>query len=185
MPPTRELTALLEELSQFRLLYASHHRCTKRQLLSLIGKLAFACKAIPAGRIFLRRLLDTAHSWTALRSKSQSLRTPSKTWSSGSDSHLSGTVWHSFLSQIGHQHMNSSFSRMQQAILAMLHNGTAIGSVNHGLQTSSINQSSGRSCTPLLLHAKYGASTRANYCSQSQDKCPTIFAVCPLIFFLA
>ena len=55
--------------------------------------------------------------------------------------------------------MNSSFSQMQQAILAMVHIGTAIGSVNHGLQTSSINLSSGRSCTPLLLHAKYGAST--------------------------
>ena len=60
--PQEKLTALLEELSQFRLVYASHHRCTKRQLLSLIGKLAFACKVIPAGRIFLRRLLDTAHS---------------------------------------------------------------------------------------------------------------------------
>ena len=31
-------------------------------MLSLIGKLTFACKVIPAGRIFLRRLLDTAHS---------------------------------------------------------------------------------------------------------------------------
>ena len=32
-------------------------------MLSLIGKLSFACKlVIPAGRIFLRRLLDTAHS---------------------------------------------------------------------------------------------------------------------------
>ena len=55
--------------------------------------------------------------------------------------------------------MNSSFSHMQQAILAMAHIGTAIGSVNHCLQTSSIYLSSGRSCTPLLLHAKYGAST--------------------------
>ena len=60
--PQEKLIALLEELSQFRLLYVSHHRCNKQQLLSLIGKLAFACKVIPAGRIFLRRLLDTAHS---------------------------------------------------------------------------------------------------------------------------
>ena len=59
--PDENLAALLEELSRFKDLYASHHRCTKRQLLSLIGKLAFACKVIPAGRIFLRRLLDTAH----------------------------------------------------------------------------------------------------------------------------
>ena len=32
------------------------------ELLSLIGKLAFAGKVVPAGRIFLRRLLDLAHS---------------------------------------------------------------------------------------------------------------------------
>jgi len=34
------------------------HTCTKRELLSLIGKLAFACKVVPPGRIFLRRLID-------------------------------------------------------------------------------------------------------------------------------
>ena len=33
-------------------------KCTKQQLLSLIGKLSFACKVIPAGIIFLRRLID-------------------------------------------------------------------------------------------------------------------------------
>ena len=32
--------------------------CTKRTLLSLIGKLSFACKVVPPGRIFLRRLID-------------------------------------------------------------------------------------------------------------------------------
>ena len=31
---------------------------TKRRLLSIIGKLAFACKVVPPGRIFLRRLID-------------------------------------------------------------------------------------------------------------------------------
>jgi len=46
--------ALLSELNQ---LYW-YHRCTKRELLSLIGKLSFACKVIPSGRIFLRRLID-------------------------------------------------------------------------------------------------------------------------------
>ena len=38
----------------------------QRQLLSLIGKLSFATKVIPAGRIFLRRLLDLAHSVPSL-----------------------------------------------------------------------------------------------------------------------
>ena len=41
-------------------------KCTKRQLLSLIGKLSFACKIIPAGRIFLRRLIDTSCSVSRL-----------------------------------------------------------------------------------------------------------------------
>ena len=46
--------SLLAELNQ---LYW-RRRCTKRELLSLIGKLSFACKVIPSGRIFLRRLID-------------------------------------------------------------------------------------------------------------------------------
>ena len=41
-------------------------KCTKRQLLSLIGKLSFACKVIPAGRIFLRRLIDISCSVSRL-----------------------------------------------------------------------------------------------------------------------
>ena len=32
--------------------------CRKRELLSLIGTLSFACRCIPAGRIFLRRMID-------------------------------------------------------------------------------------------------------------------------------
>ena len=45
---------MLEELQSF----TTRKKCTKRQLLSLIGKLSFACKVVPAGRIFLRRLID-------------------------------------------------------------------------------------------------------------------------------
>ena len=33
-------------------------KCTKYQLLSLVGKLSLACKVIPAGRIFLHHLID-------------------------------------------------------------------------------------------------------------------------------
>ena len=60
LPPDK-LASLLQELKTFSTL----HRCTKRALLSLIGKLAFAAKVTPAGRIFLRRLIDAstcAHS---------------------------------------------------------------------------------------------------------------------------
>ena len=47
-------------------------KCTKRELLSLMGKLSHACKVITPGRIFLRRLIETACSvshlnhWVAL-----------------------------------------------------------------------------------------------------------------------
>ena len=44
-------------LWELRNLYP-RRKCTKRQLLSLIGKLSFSCKVLPAGRIFLRRLID-------------------------------------------------------------------------------------------------------------------------------
>ena len=45
---------MLEELQSF----STRKKCTKRQLLSLIGKLSFACKVVPAGCIFLRCLID-------------------------------------------------------------------------------------------------------------------------------
>ena len=38
------------------------HKCTKEQLLSLIDRLSFACKVVPAGRIFSRRLIDLSYS---------------------------------------------------------------------------------------------------------------------------
>ena len=48
-------------------LFLIFRKCTKRQLLSLIGKLSFACKVVvPAGRIFLRRLIDLSCSVTRL-----------------------------------------------------------------------------------------------------------------------
>ena len=50
--------ALLAELNQ---LYW-RRRCLKRELLSLIGKLSFACKVVPSGRIFLRRLIELSTS---------------------------------------------------------------------------------------------------------------------------
>ena len=37
-------------------------KCTKQQLLSLIGKLSFACKVFLAGRIFLCRMIDLSCS---------------------------------------------------------------------------------------------------------------------------
>ena len=54
--PPAKLSLLMQELSAFR----KRRKCTKRELLSLIRKLAFAAKVIPAGRIFLRRLIDAS-----------------------------------------------------------------------------------------------------------------------------
>lgn len=50
-----------ELLHSLQTLYTAR-KCTKHQLLSLVGKLAFACKILPAGRIFLRRLIDLSCS---------------------------------------------------------------------------------------------------------------------------
>lgn len=54
--PQDKLHAILHELA----VLCGQSRCTKRNLLSLIGKLAFAAKVIPAGRIFTRRLIDAS-----------------------------------------------------------------------------------------------------------------------------
>ena len=54
--------ALLKELQ-----WICHgDKCTKRELLSLIGKLSFCCKVLPAGRIFLRRIIDLSSTVTHL-----------------------------------------------------------------------------------------------------------------------
>lgn len=37
-------------------------KCTKRQLLSLVGKLSFASKCVKPGRLFLRRIIDLSTS---------------------------------------------------------------------------------------------------------------------------
>ena len=56
------MTPLLSDLHEFH----SRHKCTKRELLFLIGRLAFAAKVIPAGRMFLRRLIEASTTVTSL-----------------------------------------------------------------------------------------------------------------------
>ena len=46
--------SLLQELTMLQ----GQHKCAKHELLSLIGKLSFLCKILPAGSIFLCRLID-------------------------------------------------------------------------------------------------------------------------------
>ena len=54
--PQSKREDLEAELQQWYL----RKKCTKCQLLSLIGKLSFAGKVLPAGQIFIRRLIDLA-----------------------------------------------------------------------------------------------------------------------------
>ena len=46
--------------------WVNRRKCQKRDLLSLIGFLAFACKVVKPGRMFLRRLIDLAASVDSL-----------------------------------------------------------------------------------------------------------------------
>ena len=53
-----KLAELKSELKQ----WAQRKKTTKRELLSIIGKLSFAAKAVPAGRLLLRRLISLSTS---------------------------------------------------------------------------------------------------------------------------
>ena len=55
-------SALLDELHWMK----HRDKCMKRELLSLVGKLSFCCKVLPAGRIFLRRMIDLSNTVTHL-----------------------------------------------------------------------------------------------------------------------
>ena len=59
---SEQKSSLLTAINSFR----TSKKCTKRELLSMIGKLSFACKVVPADRIFLRRLIDLSCSVSKL-----------------------------------------------------------------------------------------------------------------------
>ena len=54
--PADKLEKLLQEINT----WIRRRKARKRELLSVIGSLSFATKIIPAGRLFLRRLIDQA-----------------------------------------------------------------------------------------------------------------------------
>ena len=60
---------LPDKLSEFReliVVWRQRRKCQKRHLLSLIGKLSFVTKVIPAGRVFMWRLIDTSTTATRM-----------------------------------------------------------------------------------------------------------------------
>ena len=60
--PQDKLAELISLVSSWK----TKKKCTKRDLLSIIGKLSFACKVIKPGRMFLRRLIDLSTSVSSL-----------------------------------------------------------------------------------------------------------------------
>ena len=69
--------------------WRTRQKCTKRELLSLIGVLSFACKVVRPGGIFFRRLIDLSMTW---RTTSASPRRPARTSHGGWNSCPAGTV---------------------------------------------------------------------------------------------
>ena len=68
MPPDK-----LEDIHQALHRWSARTRCKKQELLSLIGTLSFAAKVVPAGRSFLRRMIDTS---TTARNPQETISLP-------------------------------------------------------------------------------------------------------------
>ena len=54
------------ELQSLLMKWYDRKKCTKRDFLSMIGSLSFACKVVKPGRICLRRLIDLSTTVTCL-----------------------------------------------------------------------------------------------------------------------
>ena len=57
----------LDDIYQTLRCWSTRTRCRKQELLSLIGTLSFAAKVVPAGRTFLRRMINTSSSVQGLQ----------------------------------------------------------------------------------------------------------------------
>ena len=72
LPPDK-LAELMHELDRWN----TQRKATKRELLSLISKLSLAARVVPAGRLFLRRLITLAsnvahlHHWIRLNAEAR------------------------------------------------------------------------------------------------------------------
>ncbi len=80
------MTDILSELQS----WLGRRTCTKRELLSIIGKLSFAARVVRSGRTFLRRLIELSKSVKHLHFKirlNRSARADFKWWATCLDSH--------------------------------------------------------------------------------------------------
>ena len=149
LPPDKleALTQLLEQWHNIK------RKITKRELLSLIGKLSFAAKVIPAGRIFFRRLIDLSTSVTKLHHHI-TLNAHAKEdikINSGWISYQGGMESVSCCNHIGIPPLSCNCTQMPQGRSALEHTSRVHGSWVHGLTHSSQDPSSGRNCSHSSL----------------------------------
>ena len=106
-----------------------HSKCTKCQLLFVIGKLSFACQVIPAGRTFLRRLIDTSCSVSRLHHHIRVTK----------EAHLDMYWWLNFLPQrnwyLRQLHQQWTFTQMLLVYTAGGPTGLADESMHNGRQS--------------------------------------------------
>ena len=142
--PRDKLSELVAELHT----WSSRKKCIKRELLSLIGKLNFACRIIAAGRIFLRRLIDlsnTAHLPLIIFPLTLKLTGTSL---GGLSISPSGTAMLLSLIPFGQDRLISSSTLTHLEGLALAFIFRVAGSMAPGPPTCLIALSCGRSSTP-------------------------------------
>ena len=153
MPPEK-LQDMLQELT----IWLAKRSTTKRELLSLIGKLSFAARAVPAGRLFLRRLIHLSTSVTKMHHHIR-LTTDAQAdidwWYSFFHR---GTAQPSFFTPQRLLQKTWSFSPMPLA-QGVGHTSRVHGSTTHGNHTKPSTPSSGRNYLPSLQQRSLGATS--------------------------
>ena len=150
--------SILEELQLFR---SSKKR--KCQLLSLIGKLSFICKVVPAVRIFLHRLIDFSMTVQHLTTTYQLHWRPNVIWPGGKISFHIGLVHPLSSTHTGSPVLTCNFLLMHQAHMDGVPSGTTVGCKVDGHQPKAECLSFGKSSVLLFV-----LSTHGDTCGQSR-----------------
>ena len=148
--PDDKLHELISKLQS----WSTRNKCLKRELLSLIGKLNFACRIIPAGCIFLCHLIDLSTS--ACLPHHHVTMKPLPILPDGSGLFLLGMAGLLYLIPAGPNRKIWNSSRIPLAVLAMASSTRATGLLIPGPLNSGTDQFSGKSSTPLPSHAFSG-----------------------------
>ena len=131
---------------------------SKQELLSLIGTLSFAAKVVPAGRTFLRRMIDLSTTAANLHDTiSLSLMTSDGIWTGGLHSRLPGMAAVYSSPRDGPLRPTWSFTPTARVALGMVLTARGSGSMAGGTLTRPYTASSGRSYTPSSCQPMSGA----------------------------